>query len=170
MGLLWCIMNAPLRTPIKFEIHGLVQAMAQNQNSDNMSCRLSTAQWDVLAAYMQPFALAQNQVLIEQGAKDRTVYFLESGQLSVHFEDTKGRVRLAIVPPGSAVGEGAFFTQAARNATVQAMAASKVWCLTPMRFAELSHRHPSISLELTLALGSLLGRRMANKPKRIAVT
>jgi CRP/FNR family cyclic AMP-dependent transcriptional regulator len=163
-------MNAPLRTPLKFEIQGLVQAMVQNQNSDNMSCRLSNAQWDVLATYLQPFALTQNQVLIEQGAKDSTVYFLESGQLSVHYEDVKGRVRLAIVPAGSAVGEGAFFTHAARNATVQAMASSKVWCLTPMRFAELSNRNPAIALDLTLALGSLLGRRMANKPKRVAVT
>lgn len=163
-------MNAPLRTPVKFDIQGLIHAIGQNQTSDNLSCRLGVAQWDALATYMQPFVLAQNQVLIEQGAKDRTFYLLESGQLSVHYEDEKGRVRLAIVTPGSAVGEGAFFTHAPRNATVQALAPSKVWCLTPIRFAELSNRHPAIALELAMTLGSLLGRRLVNKPKRIAVT
>ena len=46
----------------------------------------------------------------------------------------------------------------------------KVWCLTPIRFSELSNRHPNIALELAMALGSLLGRRLVNKPKRVAVT
>jgi CRP/FNR family cyclic AMP-dependent transcriptional regulator len=163
-------MNAPLRSPLKFDVHGLVQAMSQNQTNDRLSCTLSTAQWDMLGSYMQPFALAQGQVLIEQGAADRTLYLLETGSLSVHYEDDKGRVRLAIVAPGSAVGEGAFFTHNTRNATVQAAAPSKVWCLTPIRFAELSNRHPNIALELAMALGSLLGRRLVNKPKRVAVT
>lgn len=163
-------MNAPLRAPLKFDIQGLIQAMSQNQTNDRLSCTLSTAQWDMLGSYMQPFALAQGQVLIEQGAADRTLYLLESGSLSVHYEDDKGRVRLAIVAPGSAVGEGAFFTHHARNATVQAAAPSKVWCLTPIRFAELSNRHPNIALELAMGLGSLLGRRLVNKPKRVAVT
>ncbi len=163
-------MNAPLRTPLKFDVHGLVQAMAQNQTNDRLSCTLTTAQWEMLGSYMQPFALAQGQVLIDQGAADRTLYLLESGSLSVHYEDDKGRVRLAIVAPGSAVGEGAFFTHNPRNATVQAAAPSKVWCLTPIRFAELSNRHPNIALELAMALGSLLGRRLVNKPKRVAVT
>ncbi len=163
-------MNAPLRTPLKFDVHALVQAMAHNQTNDRMGCTLTAAQWDMLGSYMQPFALAQGQVLIEQGAADRTLYLLESGSLSVHYEDDKGRVRLAIVAPGSAVGEGAFFTHNPRNATVQAAAPSKVWCLTPIRFAELSNRHPNIALELAMALGSLLGRRLVNKPKRVAVT
>lgn len=163
-------MNAPLRTPVQFDVQGLVQAMAQNQTNDRLGCALGQAQWDTLASYMQPFALAQGQVLIEQGAADRTLYLLESGSLSVHYEDDKGRVRLAIVAPGSAVGEGAFFTRNPRNATVQAAAPCKVWCLTPIRFSELSNRHPNVALELAMALGSLLGRRLVNKPKRVAVT
>lgn len=163
-------MNAPLRSPIKFDVQGLVQAMAHNETNDRLGCRMGVAQWDTLASYMQPFALTQGQVLIEQGAADRTLYLLESGSLSVHYEDDKGRVRLAIVQPGSAVGEGAFFTHNPRNATVQAAAPCKVWCLTPIRFAELSNRHPNIALDLAMAMGSLLGRRLVNKPKRVAVT
>jgi CRP/FNR family transcriptional regulator, cyclic AMP receptor protein len=163
-------MNAPLRTPIKFDVEGLVQAIAHNHSNDSFSLSLNPHQWELLASYMQPFALMQGQVLIEQNAQDRTVYLVESGSLSVHYEDDKGRVRLAIVGPGSAVGEGAFFTRLPRNATVQAASTSKIWCLTPIRFTELTNRQPNIALEIAMALGALVSRRLVNKPKRVAVT
>ncbi|MFO1244661.1 MAG: cyclic nucleotide-binding domain-containing protein [Ramlibacter sp.] len=163
-------MNAPLRTPLHFDLQGLLRAIASNETNDRLGCKLDSSQWEVLAGYLQPFALSQGQLLIEQGAPDRTLYFLESGALSVHYEDDKGRVRLAMVAPGSAVGEGAFFTHNPRNATVQAAAPCKVWCLTPIRFTELANRHPAIALAIAMALGSLLGRRLVNKPKRVAVT
>lgn len=163
-------MNAPLRTPIKFDIHGLVQAIAHNHSSDNFAPALTPVQWDVLASYLQPFSLMQGQVLIEQNAVDRTLYLIESGSLTVHYEDDKGRVRLALVGPGSAVGEGAFFTRQPRNATVQAAGPCKIWSLTPIRFTELTNRQPGVALEIAMALGSLVSRRLINKPKRVAVT
>ena len=163
-------MNAPLRNPIKFDVHGLVQAIAQNQSDDCFNPVLSAAQWEILGSYMQPFALMKGQVLIEQNALDRTLYMIESGGLTVHYEDSKGRVRLAIVGPGSAVGEGAFFSRQPRNATVQAASPSKIWCLTPIRFTELSNRQPNLALEIAMALGALVSRRLVNRPKRVAVT
>ena len=163
-------MNAPLRTPLKFDIQGLVQSIAHNHSGDGFSPAFGVVQWELLSGYMQPFALMPGQVLIEQAALDRTLYLVESGQLSVHFEDEKGRVRLALVGAGSAVGEGAFFTRLPRNATVQAAGACKIWCLTPIRFTELSNRHPAVALEIALALGALVCRRLVNKPRRVAVT
>jgi CRP/FNR family transcriptional regulator, cyclic AMP receptor protein len=163
-------MNAPLHTPLKFDVQGLVQAIAHNHSNDCFAPALTAHQWEVLGSYMQPFALAQGQLLIEQNAQDRTVYFVETGGLSVHYMDDKGRVRMAIVEPGSAVGEGAFFTRLPRNATVQAASPSKIWCLTPIRFTELSNRQPTMALELSMALGALVSRRLANRPKRVAVT
>jgi len=163
-------MNAPLRTPVKFDIQGLIRAVGHNQSIDAFSPALTAPQWELLGAFLQPFSLPQGQVLIERNAVDRTLYVVESGSLSVHLEDSKGRVRLAIVGPGSAVGEGAFFTRNPRTATVQASSPSKLWCLTPLRFAELSNRHAEVALEIAMALGSLVSRRLVNKPKRIAVT
>ncbi len=163
-------MNAPLRNPPKFDVQGLVQAIAHNHSIDACSPSLQSAQWDMLGGYLQPFSLTRGQTLIEQNATDRTLYLVESGTLSVHLEDKSGRVRLAIVAPGSAVGEGAFFTRSPRSATVQAASDCKLWCLTPMRFAELSNRHPEVALEIAMALGALVSRRLVNKPKRVAVT
>jgi CRP/FNR family cyclic AMP-dependent transcriptional regulator len=163
-------MNAPLRTPLQFDVQGLVNAIGHNHSNDVFKPQLKPLQWEVLGSYMQPFALMRGQVLIQQNAQDRTLYFVESGQLTVHYEDEKGRLRLAVVDAGSAVGEGAFFTRNARNATVQAAADCKIWSMTPIRFTELSNRQPGIALEIAMALGSLVSRRLANRPKRVAVT
>lgn len=163
-------MNAPLRNPIKFDVQGLVQAIEQNASNDSFAPALTPVQWEMLGSYLQPAELKTGQVLMAQNATDRALYIIERGSLTVHYEDSKGRVRLAVVGPGSAVGEGAFFTRQPRSATVQAAAPTKLWCLTPLRFTELSNRQPNLALEIAMALGSLVSRRLVNKPKRAAVT
>jgi len=163
-------MNAPLRNPVKFDVQGLVHAIASNDSSDVFAPHITPAQWETLGSYLQPFAVTDGQVLIEQGATDRTLYIIETGNLTVHYEDHKGRVRLAVVGPGSAVGEGAFFSRQARSATVQASVPSKIWSMPPLRFAELSKRQPEVALEIAMALGALVSRRLANRPRRVAVT
>jgi CRP/FNR family cyclic AMP-dependent transcriptional regulator len=119
---------------------------------------------------MQSSTLAPGQVLITQGAEDRTLYFVESGMLTVHFEDATGKIRLAAVGAGSVVGEGGFFSYMARSATVQAGSACKLWALTPMRFSELSNRHPNVALALAMALGAIMAKRVVSNRRRIAVT
>ena len=135
-------MNAPLPSTVHFDVQGLIQAAGNNQSLDAFHPHLTTKQWELFGTYLQPFAVRQGQVVIEQNASDRTVYFVESGALTVHYEDDKGRLRLASVEPGSAVGEGAFFTRLPRNATVQAASACKLWSLSPIRFTELTNRQP----------------------------
>lgn len=169
-GYLPSTMNAPLPTSVRFDIQGLASAIAHSHASDALRCQFTSQQWEVLATYMQPFALQSGQSLIEQGSADQTLYFIESGTLSVHYQDDKGRVRLAMVAAGSMVGEGAFFSRLPRSATVQASNACKLWCLTALRFKELSNRHSPIALELTLAMGGVLAKRLYNRPKRVAVT
>lgn len=163
-------MNAPLPTALHFDVHGLVHATAHNQSLDGFHPNLTTKQWELFGTYLQPFAVRQGQVVIEQNASDRTVYFVESGTLTVHYEDDKKRLRLATVDSGSAVGEGAFFTRLPRNATVQAASACKLWSLSPIRFTELTNRQPALAVEVAMALGSLVSRRLGNRPKRVAVT
>ncbi|NWF46809.1 cyclic nucleotide-binding domain-containing protein [Hydrogenophaga sp. D2P1] len=163
-------MNASLPAPMRADIMGLAQAMRQSGALDAVPLNLTEAQWQGLADFLQPVSLQQGQVLIEQGVKDRTVYFVETGSLTVHYEDAKERVRIALVGPGSLLGEGAFFSHLPRSATVQAGAPSRLWCLTPLRFRELSTRFPPIALELSVAMAAVLARRMYNRPKRVAVT
>ncbi len=151
-------------------IKGLIAAITQNTVDDSLAKAVSPAQWEALAPFLQPFSLAQSQMLIAQGSLDRTLYFLESGSLSVHYEDESGRVHLAIVNAGSAVGEGGFFSQMPRNATVQAVGDCRLWNLTHIRFTELSQKLPRVALALAMGLGAVLTRRMTDRRKRISVT
>ena len=154
----------------KPDIKALLEAVASNPNDPTLSHLLTPAQWAILSGYMQPSVLKPGQILISQGAEDRTLYFVESGMLTVHFEDANGKIRLAAVGGGSVVGEGGFFSYMARSATVQAGSGCKLWALTPMRFSELSNRHPAVALALAMALGAIMAKRVVSNRRRIAVT
>lgn len=119
---------------------------------------------------MQPIALDGGQELIEQDSADRTLYFIESGTLSVHYQDNESHIRMALVGAGSVVGEGAYFSHQPRNATVQATGDCQLRCLNPMRFLELSNRHSPIALESTLGMAAVMALRLYIRSKRMAVT
>ncbi len=151
-------------------IENLCRSIAQNTSYDAFAPALTAQQWELLASYLQPTDLAAGQLLINQGAIDRTVFFIESGALSVHVVGRSGEMQLAILNPGSIVGEGAFFSRLPRLANVAATGACRVWRLTPTRFAEMANRQADLALELAMALGAVIAKRMVNKPKRVAVT
>ncbi len=151
-------------------IQDLCRAVSQNTSYDAFAPALTPPQWEMLASYLQVSDLAVGQVLIDQNAHDRTLFFIESGALSVHLIGDKGQMRLAILNPGSVVGEGSFFSRLPRSANVVATGPARVWRLTAIRFSEMSNRQPGLALELVLALGAVIARRMVNKPKRVAVT
>ena len=162
-------MHTPTPHPTS-ELSLLAQAIAANQADDAMVNTLTEAQWVTLNGYLQPLTLAPGQILIEQGSTDRGVYWVESGSLSVHYEDDQGRLRLALVGTGGLLGEGAFFSHRPRSATVQAGSVCRLWGLTTLRFTELSNRQPAIALALALAMGGVLAKRMSNRRRRVATT
>jgi CRP-like cAMP-binding protein len=163
-------MNLGSQFSTKPEIGGLVEAFVSNHEEDALNRAVTVAQWELLATYMQAFSVKQSEVVIKQGALDRTLFFVESGNLTVHYEDAAEQIRLAKVGPGSVLGEGGFFSHLPRNATVQAASDCKLWSITPMRFAEVSRRQPAATLALAMALGSIVCKRMQDRRRRIAVT
>ena len=162
-------MHAP-SSPSSTDLHPLVQALTHNQAEDGLANMLTAAQWELLTGYLKLCVLAPGDILIPIGSLDRTVYLVESGSLSVHYQDEKERLRLAIVGPGSVVGEGAFFSHRSRSATVQASAPCKLWSLTAIRFTELTNRQPAIALGLVMAAGAVLAKRLGNRRRRVAAT
>lgn len=151
-------------------LQGLVQAIDQAQDPDHLSNTLTVAQWETLAAYLQPCVLESGKMLFARGTADRTLYFLESGTLSAHYEDAKAKLRVAMIGPGSVVGEAAFFSRQPRTANVQAASACRLWALTALRFGELAHRQPAIALALSMAAGEVLAKRLQHRRRRVAAT
>ncbi|ARU03314.1 hypothetical protein CCO03_00170 [Comamonas serinivorans] len=151
-------------------IDGLMSAIQTGAAYDQLALTLSPTQWLEFGQAMQPLSVAVGDVLIERGATDRVAYFIESGVLSAHLEDAEGRMRLAVLNPGTVVGEGGFLSGLARSATVIATAQGRVWCLSPMRFENLAQRHPQLGLALALAMGSVAVRRCTHPTRRVAIT
>lgn len=152
------------------QFKGLLAAIEANGHDDSMSRLVSPRQWETIADFLQLFTLAAGQELIRQGGTDRSLYFVEEGNLTVHYEDANGRIRLAVVGPGAALGEGSFFSRLPRSATVHAATVCKLWRLSAPRFEELSRRHPPVALSLVMALGSVIAVRLQTQRKRTAVT
>lgn len=152
------------------DLDGLIAAVKNASEEDGLDAALTSAQWAMVGPYLQPLELGAGQVLFDQGSNDRSLYLVESGSLSVHYQDLKQRVRLAIVSSGSVVGEGAFFSHRSRSATVQANGPCRLWGLTPLRFAELSNRQSAAALALVMAVGAVLAKRLANRRLRVAAT
>ena len=153
-----------------FIIQGLLNAIEQNTSRDAFAPSLTPAQWNLFEGYLQLVEMSPGQVMAEQNARDRILYFIETGALSVHFLDAKGEVKLSILNPGSVVGEGGFFSRGPRVANIAASGHTRAWRLTPVRFSEMSNRQPELALELVLALGSVMHRRLTHRALRNAVT
>jgi CRP-like cAMP-binding protein len=151
-------------------IQNLSRAIAENTSNDAFALTLNVQQWETLAGYLQPIVTGVGDVLIEQGTHDRSVYLLESGAISVHRVSSKDQMKLAVLMPGSVVGEGSFFSREPHSANVVVTGAGRVWRLTAVRFLEMSNRQPNLALELSMGFGAVIAKRMAHRSKRVAVT
>lgn len=157
------------KTSSQPDLSPLVAAISRNADSA-LGRFLESYRWTVLAEYVRPLWISRSQVLIGQGASERKLYFLESGDLQVDIKSDAGLVRVALLGPGSVVGEGSFFSHLTRSATVVAYSDAKVWELDPQDFKLLSRQHPSVALALSTALGAVLATRMLDISKRLAIT
>ena len=121
--------------------------MTRSTEAAGLKQFLDPARWKVLVDYVRPAQHQRGELLISQGI-----------------------VHLAVLGPGTVVGEGSFFSHAVRIATVSAYSDCKVWTLTPADFDDLSRQHPQVALALAMALGAVLANRMLDLSKRSAVT
>ncbi len=152
------------------DINGLISAIAHNREDSVLARFLGAQSWYIVADFLHPRHFEKGQVLISQGATDRKLYFLESGSLKVDVRTEVGFVQLALLGPGTVVGEGSFFSHLGRNASVLAYSDCKVWELDPEDFDALARKHPGVALSLSQALGAILATRMLDLSRRIAVT
>ncbi len=143
------------------EIDQLVQSVESLRTEDAFHPRLSLAQWRTLARYLSVHRLSAGDLLLRQGEVDRSVYFVHAGSLHVYVNDAPpGSFRVALLRPGSLVGESGLFSDAPHTAQVEALVPSVVWGLHSPRFEELTQRVPSIALEVMRAAGAVMAVRL----------
>jgi CRP-like cAMP-binding protein len=157
-------------TSHRADLSGLMRAVRKNKNRDSLAPHLDELTWFALSEHLCPQVTEYRQMVISQGAKDRNLYFVESGMLRVYRSDKDARLQLAVLGPGSVVGEGTFFAPIVRNANVEAMEATLLWELTPERFLQLADRFPQAAYRIAMSLGAVLSVRMLSVAGRLAIT
>lgn len=154
------------------EFAELVHAIQTLNAEDAFKARFTPDQWKTIAPYLSVQQVGAGTLLIKQGEADRVMYFLGQGSLHVFMTGgPPGSNRIAILRPGSVVGEPGLFTNEPRMASAEAITASTVWALRGPRLEELAQRSPAIALELLRAAGAVMAIRMrAALTKQIPLT
>lgn len=162
-------MTSPHAPAHPHDVTALIAAVARNTEAGGLRKFLELYRWKVLADYIHPVKHARGELVIGQGELDRKLYFVESGDLKVDMHTEKGIIHLAIVGPGSVVGEGSFFSHLPRIAAVSAYSDCKIWVLPPEEFERLTHANANVALAVSMALGTILATRMLDMSKRLSV-
>jgi CRP/FNR family transcriptional regulator, cyclic AMP receptor protein len=147
-----------------------VLAAACRRNRGYDCTRLTPETWRALSKVLVLEVNADRASLIREGENDSSLFFLESGLLRVYCTDKQKRLQLAVIVPGSLVGEGGFFAPSvARSASVEAIEPSIVWKLPPENFEALATEEPSAALATTLYAASVMRARMLSVAGRLSV-
>jgi CRP-like cAMP-binding protein/Fe-S-cluster-containing hydrogenase component 2 len=100
-----------------------------------------------------------NDTLIEEGARDDSVYLIQSGSVTVSGRVAGKDVVSAYVPAGNYVGEMAMLMDAPRCATVKATVATEAIRIDSAAFRALVERDPKLRLQVEKKLADrLVGR------------
>jgi len=100
---------------------------------------------DRLVACARPIALQDGHVLFRRGDAGDGCYWLETGTLKVMVASSSGEERiLAVLGPGSIVGEFSVLDGLPRSATVVAMRPSRLLFLSRADFQQSLNENPSI--------------------------
>jgi CRP-like cAMP-binding protein len=153
--------GAAEKEPASMDITTLVHAVQTLNAADAFNAGLGAQHWDTLEPYLARHSLRAGDLLIRQGDADRSAYLLEQGNLQVFIVGgPPGRQRIAILRPGSLVGEASLFAEVPRSANVEAMTPCIVWALSVARLEELCARAPSLALQVLRAAGAVMAVRM----------
>lgn len=148
----------------------LVEAFQAGADPEVHRPTFSNEQWGKLAAYLSPIALQESSLVYKRGATEKSLYFIESGRVTVHYENSQGKLRMCIVDPGNFLGEASFLGMQNRLATAQVGTSGKAWVLSPLKFNEMVNRSPELALAVTQQAAHVLAHRIANRNRRVAIS
>lgn len=150
-------------------LNGLIEAFSIPTDPELKVPTLSESQWQSLANYLSPAALAESQIVFQRGREESSLYFLESGKIAIHYENEEGKLRMGLVGPGAVFGEASFLGNMVRQATAQSMAPGKAWVLTVLKFREMLLRDSELALKTMQIAASTLARRSRDARKRRSI-
>jgi CRP/FNR family cyclic AMP-dependent transcriptional regulator len=156
-------------TAIPQDLTRLAAAVRKTKGFDAREL-LDEPTWKALSQVLQPHSVSARECLIQQGDSGRSLYFLESGSATVYRMQERGRLQLAVLGAGSLMGEGTFFANIVRSASVETLEPTKVWELSTAGFDDLVRGSPKAALQLCRFIGAVLATRMLSVTGRLSIT
>ena len=113
--------------------------------------------------HLELVRLATGERLFNQGDATDSVYFIESGELSVWLElPGAERTKLHNLRAGECLGEMALYQHGTRTATVEAGSDAVLWRLSADQLSALEKSAPALAIAMHRHVGSLIAYRLAH--------
>ena len=109
-----------------------------------------------------------DQILIEEGTEQNSLYLIIAGRLHVITEDEGRRLLLGRLGPGDLVGEVNVFDPQTASATVIAMEFSQVWRMDRATLDDLVNDRPAVAFHLLVHISTQLSRRLRETNERVS--
>ncbi len=125
---------------------------------------------DVVAilSYMQARRYVHEEVAIQQGDAERSLFVVTTGRFEVLVPTLQGPRRMRLAQAGDIFGELAFFDGQARSAEVRAFGAAEALMLTLADFERLRVARPDLALLFVMELGRVISQRYRAYSARLA--
>ncbi|MCG6968694.1 MAG: cyclic nucleotide-binding domain-containing protein [Gammaproteobacteria bacterium] len=121
---------------------------------------LEKGECDVLATVMGVRHLKSDEVLVNEGDADHTLFILTKGKLSVNSKVDGKDVTVYTMKVGECAGTRAFVDLAPRAASLKAVGDSTVYTLEPKDFESLLESHPRIVYKVMRGLFRLTHKNL----------
>lgn len=131
---------------------------------------LSGEELDIICPFLKIRQLSPDTVLMREGEAGAFMGFLVEGKLAVRKETAFAgkHILLAILEPGTMVGEVSVVVQGQRNASVVATEESTVLELAGADFETLVDRHPELSVKFLRQIVNVVSLRLRKADDRLA--
>lgn len=160
----WCeqlILKNILETqkPEDTSIESLLQQIMPDKNQRNL-----------FIASLEQFELTSGAYLFRQGDESNSLYFIESGEVSIYLEAYNREIRLSKSGPGTIVGEIGFYLSARRSASVIADTQCSVYMLRREKMMQLEQIHPEVILIFNKIIIETLASRLTQANYLLDIT
>lgn len=143
----------------------------KNINSENINTSIKVIMKDILhhdddikliIDNLQKIILQPKMHLFEQDDEGYSMYFLESGEMSVilYDKDKSSSIRLSKVGPGSIMGELGLFTNGKRSATVIAETTCVIYKLSQASLKELEKSNPNVIISFQKGILNIISEKL----------
>ena len=135
---------------------------------------LNDEELEILGEHIDIYQVQPNEVIMKEGEKSDSTYFVLDGKMDVIREAVSGKtpgvkkVAIEKLGAGSSVGELGIIADFPSPVTVKSFTQSHVVAFTKEGFYKIAEHHPQVGLKIAISLCKMLSKRLLTIPGQLA--